>query len=374
MTSDLGDQEAEFHVRIASTGDVIGVPHGVSILEALKKVGYYVPNSCTVGLCGTCRVRYLAGDVDHQDMALDGEEQSQFLTACVSRARSAELVLDLPPPEVTQQLAQQRPIAVVNQDICVACLTCVRACTYGAAQIDSESVGVGGIMGAAVVDDDACRGCGLCAAACPTGAIGMTQFADRDVFGQVTACLGNDTNDEAPAPTPQQTGLPQIVTFCCPNSAPSIATFKEREASSQSFQLKVIEMPCTGRIDNLHILQTFEQGADGVIISGCEPGRCHHSTGNENAAKRVQRAERWLTDVGLGSQRVSMAYLPVDGAERFGDTAANLVKDVRALGPNPLGATKVWTCPAGEVADRDNEQGTGDLGPEDLILQQLGFS
>ncbi|MEM7223629.1 MAG: hydrogenase iron-sulfur subunit [Pseudomonadota bacterium] len=374
MTSDLGGQKAEFHVRIASTGDVIGVPYGVSILEALKGAGYYIPNSCTVGLCGTCRVRFLAGEVDHQDMTLDGDEQSEYLTTCVSRARSAELLLDLPPPEVTQELAQQRPIAVVNQDICVACLTCVRACTYGAAQIDSESVGVGGIMGAAVVDDDACRGCGLCAAACPTGAIGMTQFADRDVIGQVTAHLGKNANDGVPAPTPKQTGLPQIVTFCCPNSAPSIASFMEREASSESFQLKVIEMPCTGRIDNLHILQSFEQGADGVIVSGCEPGRCHHSTGNENAAKRVRRAERWLTDVGLGAQRVCMAFVPVDGAERFGETAAQLVEDVRSIGPNPLGTTAAWTPPAGESEKRNDEAGADDLGPEDLILQQLGFS
>nr|WP_268978037.1 2Fe-2S iron-sulfur cluster-binding protein [Pseudomonas putida] len=47
------------------------------------------------GLCGTCKIRYLEGEVDHQDYILDDSEKSTCLTACVSRAKSKSIVLDL---------------------------------------------------------------------------------------------------------------------------------------------------------------------------------------------------------------------------------------------------------------------------------------
>lgn len=84
-----------FAVKIASTGAVIDVAPGVSIADALNAAGVRIETSCQSGLCGTCKVRYLEGEVDHQDMILDGGEQQQWLTACVSRAKSALLVLDL---------------------------------------------------------------------------------------------------------------------------------------------------------------------------------------------------------------------------------------------------------------------------------------
>ena len=117
-TSDAG--AAEFHVKIASTGDVLGVPAGKPIVQVLKDNGYLVETSCTSGLCGTCKVRYLEGEVDHRDYVLNADEKSEYLTTCVSRASSAEIVLDLPPPGTTPLDALMRPTAVVDQDICVA--------------------------------------------------------------------------------------------------------------------------------------------------------------------------------------------------------------------------------------------------------------
>ncbi|WP_458369757.1 2Fe-2S iron-sulfur cluster-binding protein [Pseudomonas fluorescens] len=66
-----------------------------SLAEALQQAGYPVETSCQSGLCGTCKVRYLSGVVDHQDFILDDSEKSEFLTVCVSRAASGTLLLDL---------------------------------------------------------------------------------------------------------------------------------------------------------------------------------------------------------------------------------------------------------------------------------------
>lgn len=85
----------EYSVRIASTGQLITVSSNEPLTESLQKAGITIPTSCVSGLCGTCTVRYLEGEVDHQDYILGSDEQKQFLTACVSHAKTELLVLDL---------------------------------------------------------------------------------------------------------------------------------------------------------------------------------------------------------------------------------------------------------------------------------------
>jgi len=348
------DATPEFTIKIASTGDTLDVPADKSMLSVLHENGYAVDHSCTSGLCGTCKVRYLEGEPDHRDMILSPDEQSEYLTTCISRCRTGEIVLDLPPPGSEGPIiAAEKPLAVVNQDVCVACLTCVRACTYGAAAINSELIGVGGIVGAAIVDADECSGCGLCAAACPTGAITMTKFSDTDVFAQAKAFAARPATE------------PLIVDFTCPHCASSVDAFDGNATTGQSAELEVTQMPCTGRIDNLHLMRTFEDGADGVIVTGCEPGRCYHSTGNLNAAKRTERVRTWLTSVGLGADRLQMVHLPArDGDQPFAEAARNMIETVGNLGPNPL---RVPSEPDPEE-DLANKPA-----PEDALLAELGL-
>lgn len=85
----------EFIVKIASTGQQIPVSGEQSIADALEEAGVAIETSCRAGLCGTCKVRYLSGEVEHNDCILGDEEKQEYLTCCVSRATSRELVLDL---------------------------------------------------------------------------------------------------------------------------------------------------------------------------------------------------------------------------------------------------------------------------------------
>lgn len=84
-----------FALKIASTGALIQVAAEQTIAAALEQAGVKVETSCEAGLCGTCRIRYLEGTVEHRDYILGPGEQEQWLTACVSRATSDVLVLDL---------------------------------------------------------------------------------------------------------------------------------------------------------------------------------------------------------------------------------------------------------------------------------------
>ena len=84
-----------FTVRLQKANVTINVAAEQSILEALRAAGHHVPSSCESGTCGSCRTRLVGGEADHRDMVLSDDERAQQIMVCVSRAVSAELVLDL---------------------------------------------------------------------------------------------------------------------------------------------------------------------------------------------------------------------------------------------------------------------------------------
>ena len=84
-----------FTVKLASSGALVEVGPQQSIVDALAAIGVVIETSCQSGLCGSCKTHYLEGDVDHRDCILSDDEHKGYLTACVSRARSGMLVLDL---------------------------------------------------------------------------------------------------------------------------------------------------------------------------------------------------------------------------------------------------------------------------------------
>ena len=85
-----------FEVQLKKSGRTFTIPADKSILAVLKAEGVKIKTLCSTGRCGTCRVTYLAGEVDHRDDVLDDDEKGEVLQVCVSRAMPGEtLVLDL---------------------------------------------------------------------------------------------------------------------------------------------------------------------------------------------------------------------------------------------------------------------------------------
>jgi heterodisulfide reductase subunit A-like polyferredoxin len=80
-------------------------------------------------------------------------------------------------------------VAEVDAQKCVACLTCVRVCAFGAARIREEKVGAGGVLGAAEIEASLCQGCGLCMAECPAGAIQLHHYTDKQMGAKLDALL-----------------------------------------------------------------------------------------------------------------------------------------------------------------------------------------
>jgi ferredoxin-NADP reductase len=84
-----------FQVRLARTGVTVQVEAEQTIVRAIELAGHRVPTSCLSGLCGSCKVDYLEGDVEHNDYILSDEEKTRCMTICVSRSRGPVLVLDI---------------------------------------------------------------------------------------------------------------------------------------------------------------------------------------------------------------------------------------------------------------------------------------
>jgi coenzyme F420-reducing hydrogenase delta subunit len=100
--------------------------------------------------------------------------------------------------------------------------------------------------------------------------------------------------------------------------------------------IRIICLPCTGKVDLIHIMRAFEKGADGVYVAGCVEGTCQFNTGNIRARKRVEQAQKILEKIGIGGERVQMYNLSSSEAPRFVQIAEEMTNKIVSLGPNPI--------------------------------------
>ena len=100
-------------------------------------------------------------------------------------------------------------------------------------------------------------------------------------------------------------------------------------------EIKVILMPCTGRVDILHLLRAFEGGADVVFVAGCLEGECHYLAGNIQARKRVAKLKKDFAQMGIEPERVEMYNLSSSEGPRFAAIAKEMAERAFKLGPSP---------------------------------------
>jgi F420-non-reducing hydrogenase iron-sulfur subunit len=104
--------------------------------------------------------------------------------------------------------------------------------------------------------------------------------------------------------------------------------------------VKVIQVPCTGRVDIIHLLKAIEDGADGVYVAGCLEGECHYLSGNLKAKKRVQYVKNVLKEIGMEPERVEMFNLSAGEGPRFAEIAREMAERIKKLGPSPVNMKK----------------------------------
>lgn len=129
---------------------------------------------------------------------------------------------------------------------------------------------------------------------------------------------------------------PKIVAFCCHYCAYTAADMAGASRISYPPNVRIIRLPCSGRIDVPIILNTFADGADGVYVAGCLDGDCHFLRGNAYAKLCVAEAKRCLIEVGLEPERLEMFQLSAAMGARFAEIAKEMTDRIGRLGPSPV--------------------------------------
>lgn len=129
---------------------------------------------------------------------------------------------------------------------------------------------------------------------------------------------------------------PVILAFCCHYCAYAAADMAGSMRLQYPANIRVLRYPCTGKIEENHILAAFERGVDGVMVAGCLEGGCHFLEGNLRARRRVERVKQILDEIGVGRERLEMFNLSSAEGPRFAEITNEMYKRIEPLGPSPL--------------------------------------
>jgi heterodisulfide reductase subunit A2 len=185
---------------------------------------------------------------------------------------------------------RMQPPSEVKAVECVGCDTCVTLCPFGAITLEERPEGVprpaevkdDGKL--AVIDPEACHACGICAANCPEMAIAHN-LADDDLFGRLEMMT-------------QGVAQPVVGFYCreCAGAAISLSGLRHDQYPEN---VRLVGLPCLGRVSALHIVEAARLGAAGVFLAGCAEGRCQYRTGDTSALEQVRLAEELLETAGM---------------------------------------------------------------------------
>lgn len=126
---------------------------------------------------------------------------------------------------------------------------------------------------------------------------------------------------------------PKVIAFVCNWCTYTGADLAGTSRIKYQPNVKLIKLPCTGRIDPVFIIKAFEKGADGVLVSGCHPGDCHYNAGNYHARRRWIMFRKMLETMGIDSNRLHFSWVSASEGKKFTEVVNDLINKVRAEGP-----------------------------------------
>jgi len=139
----------------------------------------------------------------------------------------------------------------------------------------------------------------------------------------------------APCPAAEERS-PKIVAFLCNWCSYAGADLSGTGRNQYPPNIRVIRVPCSGRINPIYIIKALVDGADGVMVSGCHPGDCHFLAGNFYARRRFTVLKKLLTTAGIDPDRVHFTWVSASEGVRFAQVVSEVTEKVLALGPNRI--------------------------------------
>jgi coenzyme F420-reducing hydrogenase delta subunit len=127
---------------------------------------------------------------------------------------------------------------------------------------------------------------------------------------------------------------PTVVAFVCNWCTYAGADLTGTSRIKYAPNVRIVRFPCTGRIDYNLVLKAFEQGADGVIVSGCHPNDCHYTSGNFHARRRWIVFKQLMEYMGIDMRRVKFSWVSAAEGAKWADVVNTTVQEIRSLGPS----------------------------------------
>jgi heterodisulfide reductase subunit C2 len=170
----------------------------------------------------------------------------------------------------------------VDESLCSGCGVCVMACPYEAPHLIDKEID-GEMDRVSEIDANTCMGCGICVAACPLGAISRPGVSNAEVVAQLDV--------------PRTDDAPTLITFVCDWCLRAEQDVSVLESYPEN--VRVIHIPCTGRIDPEMALRALCSGIDGILVCGCAPGECHYQRGTYVGACKIGLLGKMLDQMGV---------------------------------------------------------------------------
>jgi len=127
---------------------------------------------------------------------------------------------------------------------------------------------------------------------------------------------------------------PKILAFLCNWCSYAGADLAGTSRLQYPPNVRVIRVPCSGRVNPIFIVEALRQGADGVLVSGCHPGDCHYLAGNYFARRRFALLQRYLEYLGIEKERIQFSWVSASEGTRFAEIVTKVTAGVKRLGPN----------------------------------------
>ena len=126
---------------------------------------------------------------------------------------------------------------------------------------------------------------------------------------------------------------PRIVGFLCNWCSYAGADMAGTSRMTYPTNIRIIRVPCSGRVDPLLIVKSFQMGADGVLIAGCHPGDCHYTEGNYYARRRFALLRPFLDYMGIESARFRVEWVSASEGKRWSHVVTSFTEELTRLGP-----------------------------------------